>query len=190
VTGLSFAQEETVGRELQQLKSMVPDARRIGVLSNPTAPPSDWIIRRLQQAAASVQTAIVAAKAATPSDLDPAFASLKSEGVEALIVLGDGLFTAERKHLIELAARDHLPTIYHDHIFVEEGGLMSYGGDLADNYRGAAVMVDKILEGAKPADLPVQEPAKFFLYINRKTADALGLSIPPLLEAEAVKIVE
>ncbi len=115
---------------------------------------------------------------------------LKQEAVDGLIVLGDGLFTVERKRLVALAARDRVPAIYHDHIDVEDGGLMSYGGDFADNYRGAAAMVDKILKGGKPADLPVQEPAKFYLYINRRTADALALTIPSLLEIQADRIIE
>jgi putative ABC transport system substrate-binding protein len=190
VTGMSFAQDETIGRELQLLKTMAPGPRRVAVLGNPTSPVANLAIRRLRQAAASLQTEIIVAMASAPPDIDPAFASLKREGVEALIVLGDGLFTVERKRLIALAARDRLPAIYHDHIFVEEGGLMSYGGDFADNYRGAGAMVDKILRGAKPADLPVQEPTRFYLYINRKTAETLGLTIPPLLEIQADKIIE
>lgn len=190
VTGLSFAGEETAGRELQLLKTMVPGARRVGVLANPKSKSAAPIIAALQHAAASLQTEIVVAKASAPPDIDPAFAALKQEGADGLIVLGDGLFTVERKHLVALAARDRLPAIYHDHIDVEDGGLMSYGGDFADNYRGAAVMVDKILRGARPADLPVQEPAKFYLYINRKTAEALGLAIPSLLEIQADRIIE
>jgi putative ABC transport system substrate-binding protein len=190
VTGLSFAGEETAGRELQLLKTMVPAARRVGVLTNPNSKSAAPIVAALQRAAASLQTEVFVAKATTPPDIEPAFAALKQAGVDGLIVLGDGLFTVERKHIVALAARDGLPAIYHDHIDVEDGGLMSYGGDFADNYRGAAAMVAKILTGAKPADLPVQEPAKFYLYINRKTADMLGLTIPSLLEIQADKIVE
>jgi putative ABC transport system substrate-binding protein len=110
---------------------------------------------------------------------------MQERHANALLVLGDGLFTSKRRQIIALAASHRLPTIYHDHIFVEDGGLMSYGGDFADNYRGAADLVDKILKGAKPADLPVEEPNTFYLYINRKTAKALGLTIPPLLEVQA-----
>jgi putative ABC transport system substrate-binding protein len=190
VTGLSFAGEETVGRELQLLKAMVPDAGRVAVLANPTAKSADPIISALQRAAASVQTEIVVGKATAPPEIDTAFNALKQQQPNGLIVLGNGLFTAERKRLIALAARDRLPTIYHDHVCVEDGGLMSYGGDFADNYRGAANLVDKILKGAKPADLPVQEPAKFYLYLNRKTAEALGLTIPSLLEIQADRIIE
>lgn len=190
LTGLSFAQEDTIGRELQLLKTIAPSARRVAVLVNPTSSSAHPIVRRLRQEAGSLQTDIIVAETRSPADIEPAFAELKGQGAEALLVLGDGLFTSERKRLIGLAAKNHLPAIYHDHIFVEDGGLMSYGGDFADNYRGAAVLVDKILKGAKPADLPVQEPSRFYLYINRKTATALGLTIPPLLEAQADKVIE
>jgi ABC-type uncharacterized transport system substrate-binding protein len=190
VTGLSFAQEETVGRELQLLKTMAPDAGRVAVLGNPTASSTERIVRRLQQAAAKLKMEIVTTEASAPAAIEPAFAALQGQGADALVVLGDGLFTSERERIIAFAARHRLPAIYHDHIFVEDGGLMSYGGDFGDNYRGAAVLVDKILKDAKPGDLPVQEPTKFYLYINRKTATTLGLAVPPLLEAQADKIVE
>lgn len=190
VTGLSFAGEETVGRELQLLKAMVPDASRVAVLANPTAKSADSIIEALQRAAASVQTEIIVVEATAPPEIDTVFDTLMRQSPNGLIVLGNGLFTAERKRLVALAARHRLPTIYHDHICVEDGGLMSYGGDFADNYRGAAAMVDKILRGAKPADLPVQEPSKFYLYINRKAAETLGLTIPSLLEIQADRIIE
>ena len=190
LTGMSFAQEDTVGRELQLLRTMTPGARRVAVLINPASSSSRPIVQRLRQEAGSLQTEIIVIETRAPADIEPAFAALKRDGAEALLVLGDGLFTSERKRLVALAAENRLPAIYHDHIFVEDGGLMSYGGDFADNYRGAAVLVDKILKGAKPADLPVEEPAKFYLYINRKTAGALGLAIPPLLEAQTDKVIE
>ena len=190
LTGLSFAQEDTVGRELQLLRTMAPGARRVAVLINPDSSSSRPIVRRLRQEAGSLQTEIIVIETRAPTDIEPAFAALKRQGAEALLVLGDGLFTSERDRLVALAAKNHVPAIYHDHIFVEDGGLMSYGGDFADNYRAAAVLVDKILKGAKPTDLPVEEPAKFYLYINRKTAAALGLAIPPLLEAQADEVIE
>jgi putative ABC transport system substrate-binding protein len=190
VTGLSFAGEETVGKELQLLKAVVPGARRVAVLVNSNNNATPLVMRALRRAAATLRTEVVAVDAGTPEEIAPAFATMAGEHADALLVLGDGLFTTERKVIIALAASHRLPAIYHDHIFVEEGGLMSYGGDFSDNYRGAARLVAKILNGAKPADLPVEQPTKFYLYINRKTADTLGLAIPPLLETQADRIIE
>jgi putative ABC transport system substrate-binding protein len=190
LTGLSFAQEDTVGRELQLLKTMAPAIRRVAVLINPASRSSGPVLRRAEAASGALQIAVIGVEANAPEMIAPAFAKLRGEGADAVLVLGDGLFTSERKRLIVLAAENRLPAIYHDHIFVEDSGLMSYGGDFVDNYRGAAVLVDKILKGAKPGDLPVQEPTKFYLYINRKTSAALDLEIPPLLEAQADKIIE
>ena len=190
LTGLSFAQEDTLGRELQLLKTMVPAARRIGVLANSRNPTAALMLRIMKQAAAALAVEAVPAEISTPEEIQHAVEAIANAGAEALLVFGDGLFTSERKRVIALAEKHRLPAIYHDHIFVEDGGLMSYGGDFADNYRGAAVLVDKILRGAKPADLPVQEPNKFYLYINRKTAVSLGLTVLPLLEAQADRIIE
>ena len=169
---------------------MVPSARRIGVLANPRNPTAAIMLRIMKQAAAALAADAVPAEASSPQEIQHAVAAIADARAEALLVFGDGLFTSERQRLVALAEKHRLPAIYHDHIFVEDGGLMSYGGDFADNYRGAAVLVDKILRGAKPADLPVQEPNKFYLYINRKTAVALGLTISPLLEAQADRIIE
>ena len=190
LTGLSFAQEDTLGRELQLLKTIAPAADRIGVLANPGNPTAGLMLRITKQAASALAAEAVPAEARSPAEIQHAFTALSNAGADALLVFGDGLFTSERKRLIALAEKHHLPAIYHDHIFVEDGGLMSYGGDFADNYRGAAALVDKILKGAKPDDLPVQEPNKFYLYLNRKTAVALGLAIPPLLEAQADKVIK
>jgi ABC-type uncharacterized transport system substrate-binding protein len=190
LTGFSFAQEDTVGRELQLLTTMAPNTRRVAVFANPKSRSSGPIVRALHTAAVSLQIEAMLAEAATPAEIAPAFERARTERADAILVLGDGLYTSERRRLIELAARGRLPAIYHDHIFVEDGGLMSYGGDLGDNYRRTAAFVDKILRGAKPADLPVEEPTKFYLFINRRTASALGLGIPPILEAQADRIIE
>jgi putative ABC transport system substrate-binding protein len=190
VTGLSFAQEDTVGRELQLLKTLAPTARRVAVFANPKNPSHGLSERLLRQAAASLRTELIAAEIAAPAEIGPAFAKMKTENADAMLVLGDGLFTTERNQIIALAAANHLPAIYHDHIFVEAGGLMSYGGDIGDNYRRAAVFVDKILRGTKPADLPIEEPTKLYLYVNRRTAAALHLTIPPLLLAQADKVID
>jgi putative ABC transport system substrate-binding protein len=190
VTGLSFAGEETVGKELQLLETMVPGARRVAVLANPNNNSTPLVMRALRRAAATLRTEVVAVEAGTPEEIGPAFTTIAGKDSEALLVLGDGMFTTERNRIVALAASHRLPAIYHDHIFVEEGGLMSYGGDFGDNYRGAATLVAKILKGAQPADLPVEQPTKFYLFINQTTAEALGLAVPPLLLTQADKVIE
>jgi putative tryptophan/tyrosine transport system substrate-binding protein len=190
VTGLSFAQEDTVGKELQLLKTLVPGAERIAVLVNPHNIAHGGSVRALKRSAGTLRTELVLVEAGGTDEIDRAFASLKRERADALLVLGDGLFTSERNRIIALAASHSLPAIYHDHIFVEGGGLISYGGDLGDNWRRAATFVDKILKGAKPADLPIEQPTRFYLYLNAKTAKALGLAVPPLLLAQADEVIE
>jgi putative ABC transport system substrate-binding protein len=190
ITGMSFAGVETAGKELQLLKEMAPAAHRIAVLVNPNNGLAPLILQALQQAAATLQTEVVAVEAGAPGRIAPAFAKIGGEHADALLVLGDGMFNGERKQIIALAASHRLPAIYHDHIYVEDGGLISYGGDLGDNYRGAARLVAKILNGAKPADLPIEQPTRFYLFINRKTAETLGLAIPSLLLTQADKIIE
>jgi putative ABC transport system substrate-binding protein len=147
-------------------------------------------MRALQQAAPTLQTDLFTVEAGAPDGIDPAFATMENQRADALLVLGDGMFTTEHKRIVALAARHRLPAIYHDHIYVENGGLMSYGGDFGDNYRGAATLVAKILKGAKPGDLPIEQPTRFYLFINRSTADTLGLAIPSLLLVQADKVIE
>jgi len=124
------------------------------------------------------------------ADIDEAFAAAVRERVAVVILLASALFQAERHRLVELAAKHRLPTIYENRAFSEAGGLMSYGPDLRDVFRRAATHVDKILKGAKPADLPVEQPTKFELVINLKTAKALGLAIPPSLLLRADQVIE
>jgi putative ABC transport system substrate-binding protein len=190
ITGMSFVQLDTVGKQLQLLTAMAPGARRVAVLTNPGNPGHGPVVRTVQQAAASLPIELIVVKASNPTEIDPAFTTMGHEHVDAVLLLGGPLVFFQRSRIIALAASHRLPALYHDHIIVEEGGLMSYGPDLDDNYRGAASLVAKILNGAKPADLPVAEPTKFYLYVNRKTAAALGLTLPPLLEAQADRVVE
>jgi ABC-type uncharacterized transport system substrate-binding protein len=190
ITGLSFQQEDTVGRELQLLKTMVPSARRIAVLVDPNNTTHATVLPVLREPAASLKTEVLVVKIGNAEEIENAFDEMKSRHADAVLALGDALFTTERRRIIALAASRALPAIYHDHIFVEEGGLMSYGGDFGDNYRRAAVFVDKILKGAKPADLPIEQPTKFYLYINKTTAKALGLTVPQLLLTQADQVIE
>jgi ABC-type uncharacterized transport system substrate-binding protein len=190
VTGVSFAQEDTVEKQLQLLKMMVPGAHRVAILGRPSNPATPRLMNLLRAAGRELQVEIVEVQASAPERIDPALATARDEHADAIVVLGDGLFTSVRERIVTLAANYHLPAIYHDHIFVESGGLLSYGGDFIDNYRRAAVLIDKILKGAHPADLPVEQPTKFYLHINVKTAKALGLPVPPLLLLQADQLVE
>ncbi len=124
-----------------------------------------------------------------PDDIDSAFATIVKDRPGALLVLGDRLFFAHQTRIIELAGKSRLPTIYSQRLYVEAGGLMSYGANFADQYRRAATYVDKILKGAKPADLPVEQPTKFELVINLKTAKQIGLTIPPYVLAKADRVI-
>ena len=125
-----------------------------------------------------------------PDDLDPAFTTIAKEHAGALLVLGDRLFATHERQIIELAVKNRLPTIYSQRLYVEAGGLMSYGANFADQYRRAATYVDKILKGAKPADLPVEQPKKFELVINLKAAKQIGLTIPPNVLARADRVIK
>lgn len=190
MTGLSLAQEASVGRELQLLKTMAPGTQRVAVLVNADNPTHATVLPVLRQAAGGLHIEVVPVETRFLTDIEPAFATIRRQQVDALLVLGDGLFTTGRKRIVALAGGQRLPAIYHDGFFVEEGGLMSYGGDIGENYRRVAVFIDKILKGATPADLPVEQPMRFYLYINQRTAQAFGLAIPPLLLVQADKIIE
>jgi putative tryptophan/tyrosine transport system substrate-binding protein len=144
----------------------------------------------LQEAARPFQLQLRAVVARTEADLGTAFSAMAREHAQAVLVLGFGPYMAARQRIAELGLRHRLPTFFSWRDHVEVGGLMSYGPDLSDLFRRAAIYVDKILKGAKPADLPVEQPTKFELVINLKTAKSLGLTIPPSLLARADQVIE
>jgi putative ABC transport system substrate-binding protein len=186
VTGLSRRSPELVGKSLALLKEAVPRAVRIAVLSNPGNPHHPGMVRNGTDAARSlgVRLTIVEAKAA--EGLEDAFRTMVRERVSALLVLGDGMFFFNRTRIGDLALRSRLPSMFP----VQAGGLIYYGPNSVDNYRRAATYVDKILKGAKPGDLPIEQSTKFELIINLKTAKALGLTIPPSLLQRADQVIE
>ena len=191
VTGLSFSVgPELFGKELELLKETVPKVRRVAILSNPGNPAHPFNIRELNVAARSLGVQLQFLEARGPNEFDGAFAAMAKERVGALLVLPDGMFNLQRTRLADLAARSRLPAAYGYREHVEAGGLMSYGPSLLDLFRRAATYVDKILKGAKPADLPVEQPTKFELLINLKAAKALGLTIPPSLLARADEVIQ
>jgi putative ABC transport system substrate-binding protein len=193
VTGLSILASDLVGKSLEQLTQAVPGVSRIVVLWQPGSLGERTEKEMLKGAdvagrALGVRLQIVEARG--PADFDRAFSEMTRARAGALTVLGSPMLNSERRRLVDLAAKNRLPAVYPWREFVDTGGLMSYGANLADNYRRAAIYVDKILKGAKPGDLPVEQPTKFELVINLKTAKALGLTIPPSLLGRADEVIQ
>ncbi len=191
VTGLSFSVGmETFGKGLELLKEAVPYARRVAVLSNPANPNQPLAISGISSAAKSLGVELQLLEARDGNQFGGAFEAMAKEHASALLVVADTIYINNRKRLVDLAAASRLPVAYGYKEHVEAGGLISYGPSLSDLWRRAAIFVDKILRGAKPADLPVEQPTKFELVINLKSAKALGLTIPPTMLARADEVIE
>ena len=187
-TGVNFFTIELMAKRMQLLRELVPAAKRVAVLVNPTDRSNETTLRDVEAAAIGQQ--VVALEATTGRGIDAAFEGLEREKVDALFVSGGAFFTARRAQLAILAARYALPATYSQRLFVEVGGLMSYGTRFADTWRQVGLYTARILKGAQPADLPVIQPTKFYLVLNLKTAKALGLTIPPTLLATADEVIE
>jgi putative ABC transport system substrate-binding protein len=192
-TGLSAVGPDLAGKSLELLKQAVPALSRVAVLWQPgfLGERMERALRKETEAAGrALGVRVQFVEARRPADLDGAFSQMNRERPGALTVWGGSVFLAERKRLVGLAAKTRLPALYVWREFVDAGGLISYGPDLADLYRRAATYVDKILKGTRPGDLPVEQPTKFELVINLKAATALGLTIPPSMLARADEVVE
>ena len=190
VTGVSFLSNALVAKQMELLRELAPAAAAIGVLVNPGNPNAETDANAAVAAARSLGRQAHVAHASSEQDFDAAFAALVRQGSTALLVAPDATFTSRPNQLAALAARYTLPTIYARRELPAAGGLMSYGSSLADSVRQAGVYVGRILNGAKPTDLPVVQPTKFELVINLKTAKALGLTVPPTLLARADEVIE
>jgi len=190
VTGLSHNAIDKSPKVLELLIAAVPGLSRVGVLVNPSRPAHASLNAALQSAAARLDLKLRTVQARSVEDLEPGFAAMKHEGIQAVVVLPDAFYILRRQQLVSQAARFRLPSMYYLQDFVEAGGLMSYGDSLAGFYRRSASLVDKILKGARPADLPFEQPTRFYLAINRKTAKALGLTLPQELLLRADKVIE
>ena len=191
VTGVSYSVGADIfGKDLELLKEVAPRVRRVAVLSNSDSPARPLTIRNVQDAARSLSLQLQLLEARGSEGFDRAFAAMAKERVGALLVVQDPAFIPYRARLVDLAAKNRLPSIFTQREDAEAGGLMSYGPSLSDLYRRAGTYVDKILKGTKPSDLPVQQPEKFELVINLKTAKALGLTIPPALLQRADQVIE
>jgi putative ABC transport system substrate-binding protein len=189
VTGLQIQSTDISVKWLEILNDAFPASARVAVLLEPTAA-SRWQLAALHEAARALKKVLLPFEVAHPSDLDRTFEQAKAEGAEAIIAVSSPVFAAEKVRIVILAARFSLPAMYEHRDFVEAGGLMSYGPDLNDVFRRAAAYVDRILKGAKPGDLPVEQPTKFELVINLKTAKALDLKISEQVLLRADTIIE
>jgi putative ABC transport system substrate-binding protein len=193
VTGLYVLAPELVGKSLAQLKQAVPGVGRVAVLWHPGAYGERTerdMLKAAEVAAQALGVRLQFVEARGPADFDRAFSDMTRARAGALAVLPSTMFNSERRRLADLAAKNRLPAVYPWREFVDAGGLMSYGASLADMIRRAATYVDKILKGAKPADLPVEQPTKFELVINLKAAKALGLTIPQSLLLRADEVIQ
>jgi ABC-type uncharacterized transport system substrate-binding protein len=192
VTGLSTLNAELVGKDLEQLTQAVPGVSRVAVLWHPGARSERTekdMLKGAEVAARTLGVRLQFVDARGPADFDRAFSDMTRARAGALTVLTSPMLFTERRRLVALAAKNRLPAVYPWREGVDAGGLMAYGPNTADMYRRAATYVDKILRGAKPADLPVEQPTKFELVINLKTAKALGLTIPTSLLARADEVI-
>jgi len=191
VTGFVQSEPTIAGKWLELLKEIAPRVNRVALLFNPaTAPYFDFYIAPFKAAVASFGAEATAAPVHDRSEFESVFAAQAREPNGSLIVMPDSFLNTHRAEITSLAAHYRLPAVYPYRLYTKVGGLLSYGNDVFDNYRRAAGYVDRILKGEKPADLPVQAPAKFELVINLKTAKALGLDVPPTLVARADEVIE
>ena len=190
-TGINFFNVEVVGKRLALLHELVPKAVRVAMLVNPAnAVAAEATLRGVQEAARTIGLQIHIFNAGTSNEIDAAFADLARERFDALFLEGDAFLTSRRIQIATLAARDRIPAAYSIRDFVAAGGLMSYGTDIAERYRQTGVYAGKILNGTKPADLPVVQPTKFEFVVNLTTAKALGLTIPETLLATADEVIQ
>jgi putative ABC transport system substrate-binding protein len=191
VTGLSMMTSVSLNlKRLQLLKEVIPTLTRAAVIWSPDHPLHVKSVEELQAIAPSLSIELIFASVRVPEQFDPAFVQINRAQAQALYVIDDPFFWAQRKTLLNLASAAQLPTIHDLRRWPEEGALMSYGPDLHDLFRRAASYVDRILKGAKPADLPVEQPTKFELLINLKTANALGITVPLTVQAQADEVIE
>jgi putative ABC transport system substrate-binding protein len=190
VTGMTQNSTELVGKRLQLLRELVPKSRRFAVLAWKKDAKEGLFIKEIRAAAKRMDVALVLQRVDTPEELAPAFSVMQRERAQALIVEISPLFTSNRKRIAELAAQHHLPSMFESRNMVDSGGLISYGASFLEMHRRAAFYVDRILKGAKPADLPVEQPTKFEMIINLKTGRALGLTIPQSILVQADELIQ
>ena len=190
ITGLSDSHSELVPKRLELIKEVVPSATRVAVLWSPASPNGARQLKTLQDVAPRLGLTLLPITFAKPDDVEPAFATIRRERPDALNVLGYALIATYRTRIVDFALRNHLPAIGTIARMPEAGLLMSYGVEMTDLYHRAATYVDKILKGAKPADMPVEQPTRFYLTVNLKTARSIGVTFPPSILLRADRVIE
>jgi putative ABC transport system substrate-binding protein len=190
ITGLTNLAPELGGKRLELLKEVIPGLSRVAILADSTNPIFALQLREVESAAQALKLQLQILEVREPNDFDSAFGAAKKGHAGAVSTLASAFLGGQRQKLVNFAEKSRLPAMYHTSGFVEVGGLMSYGVNNADLYRRAATYVDKILKGAKPGELPVEQPTKFELVINLKTAKQIGLTIPPSVLARADKVIK
>jgi putative tryptophan/tyrosine transport system substrate-binding protein len=190
LTGVTTLAQELSAKQLELIREIVPGVTRVAVLANPTNPDAAPSVKGVEIARRALGLQLQVLEVSAPAELDKAFAAMNSAHAKALIVVVSPMFHENRAKIAALAAKYRLPAIFGLREFVEAGGLMFYGASLPEMYRHAATYVDKILKGAKPADLPVEQPTKFELVVNMKTAKTLGVKIPNSILLRADKVIE
>jgi putative ABC transport system substrate-binding protein len=190
VTGLTVISSDVVGKQFQLLTELVPKLSQVALLTNPANPASAPFVREAEAAARALGVRLQTLEARDPQEIDSAFPAMTRERAGALVILPDVIFLSQRRRIAELATQKRLPAVYGVREYAEAGGLIAYGASHIDLVRRAATFVDKILKGAKPGDLPVEQPTRFELVINLRTAKAIGLTIPPSVLQRADQIID
>jgi putative ABC transport system substrate-binding protein len=190
VTGLSSLAPEISGKHVELLKEIIPRLSRLAVLGTSSSPGHAQSLKEIEIAAAALRVTPQYLNVLAAMDIEPAFHTAAKQHAEAILVLGSGVYASHRKQVIDLTLKNQLPAIFRSREYIDEGGLMSYGVNPYDLDRRAATYVDKILKGAKPADLPVEQPKTFEFIINLKTAKQIGLTIPPNVLARADRVIK
>jgi putative ABC transport system substrate-binding protein len=190
ITGITALGQALNEKRLELLKEALPRLNRVAVLINPSSPYTQPFLEHRVAAARALGIEVFTVDARKPSEIEPAFQKIVSLRGDGLMVLTDIVFISHRRQIIDLATKNRLPSIFGERGSVQAGGLMFYGANLPDMYRRSAIYIDKILKGAKPDALPVEQPTKFELVINRRTANALGIEVPPKLLFTADDVIE
>src|SRR5262245_38578806 len=190
ITGLSAMAPDLSGKRLELLKQIVPRLSHVAIILNPANPTNPLQLKDIQTTSPALGVTLLSFEVKGPDDVDHAFTVMRKERIGALIVFADPMLNTHQTRITELAVKTRLPAVYSERGYVDAGGLMSYGTNFDDLYRRAAIYVDKILKGAKPADLPIEQPTKFELVINLKAAKQIGLTIPPNVLARADKVIK
>jgi putative ABC transport system substrate-binding protein len=190
ITGMSSGFEDTVQKLLELLILAIPKSKRVAVITNPGNRIHAPLLLRIQAAAKQAGKQVVPVNVRTPEEIESGFATMVRERIDAVIILIDGLAFQQRAQIAGLALKHRLPSIYSQPQYAEVGGLMSYGSDTTDNFRRVGIFVDKILKGAKPRDIPFEQPTRYYLVINRKTANALGVKISQELLLRADRVIQ